>query len=122
MITTVPSFPQKLDTRLSVFLKNSSVSSEQKELCNKILTKDFMSSEESGTENVHGVTRHVLVLKPLPWRGAKAERFLHRLDAKASKNKSKQSKTQTLPRVIGSNSSRPKPIHMPEDFWGFTAN
>ncbi len=54
-------------------------------------------------------------------RGAKASRFLLKLDDKAKKKKSKQSMKQTLPRVIGENSTRPKPPLFADDFWGFGA-
>ncbi len=81
-----------------------------------------MSSEESGTENVEGATLHVHGCKAsIPWRGAKASRFLLKLDDKAKKKKSKQSMKQTLPRVIGENSTRPKPPLFADDFWGFGA-
>ena len=80
-----------------------------------------MSSESSGVEQLEdGSDRSVIIVKQLPWRGPKASRFLKRLDAKATHKKSKQSLQQTLPRVAGENSTRPKPNY-PDDFWGFTA-
>lgn len=76
-----------------------------------------MSSESSGVEQMEdGTDRPVIVVKPLQWRGAKATRFLKRLDAKAVHKKSRQSIQQTLPRVVGENSTRPKPA-LPDDLW-----
>ena len=81
-----------------------------------------MSSESSDVEHMDdGTERAVMVVKQLPWRGGKATRFMKCLDSKASSKKSKQSIQQTLPRVAGSSSTRPKPAHLPTDFWGFTA-
>ena len=69
-----------------------------------------MSSESSDVERMDdGTERAVMVVKQLPWRGGKATRFMKRLDSKATSKKSMQSVQQTLPRVIGSNSTRPKP-------------
>ena len=42
----------------------------------KIMTKDFMSSEESGEEELDdGEKRQVLLVKPLHWRALKVNRF-----------------------------------------------
>ncbi len=102
-------------------MKSQTISDEQKKLIEQILTKEFISSEESDTEEVDGQERHVIVVKPLPWRGQKASRVLNKLDSKSQKQKTKQSIVQTLPRVIGEPSSRPKPTSFADDFWGFTA-
>ena len=53
-------------------------------------------------------------------RGAKASRFLLKLDDKAKKKKSKQSiKHRVI--AFGENSTRPKPPLFADDFWGFGA-
>ena len=84
------------------------------------MTKDFISSEDSDEEeDTNGEQRQVIVVKPLQWRSPKVDRFFNRLDKKAQKKKSKQSKQQTLPRVIGSSSSRPKPSGYCDEFFGF---
>lgn len=101
-------------------MKSASIPEDQKAIAKEILTKEFMSSEHSDIEEMEdGATRSVLVIKPLPWRGDKANRYLKRLDSKANSKKSVQSKQQTLQRVIGSNSTRPKPSLFPDEFWGF---
>ena len=86
------------------------------------LVKEFMSSESSDEEEVEETgKRAVIVVKKLPWRGGKANRLMKRLDNRAKSKMSKQSLQQTLPRVIGPNSDRPKPVSFQDDFWGFTA-
>lgn len=90
----------------------------------QVLVKEFMSSESSAEEDLddESGSRAVIAVKPLPWRGAKATRMMKRLDGRAESKKSKQAKQQTLPRVIGLNSQRPKPVSFPDDFWGFALN
>ena len=49
-------------------------------------------------------------------------RFFKRLDRRAEKAKSKQSKQQTLPRFETEEpSGRPKPLEYSDDFFGFSA-
>ena len=85
--------------------------------------KEFMSSESSDEEvdESGNTVKSVIVIKPLTWRGAKVNRLIQRLDSRAKSNMSKQSLQQTRPRVIGPDSSRPKPVSFSDDFWGFTA-
>ena len=67
----------------------------------KLMTKDFMSSEESGEEELDdGEKRQVLLVKPLRWRALKVNRFFQKMDSKMAKYKTKQAKQQTLPRMI----------------------
>ena len=83
-----------------MLLKTNSLTDAQKDLWKKVVIKEFMSSEESGEEEIaNGEKRQVLKIKPLRWRAAKVDRFFKQLDHKASKVKSRQSKQQTLPRV-----------------------
>lgn len=81
--------------------------------------KDFISSEESGEETINGEERQVICIKVLPWRAPKVDRFFKALDHKAAKYKSRQSKQQTLPRVVGGRSKRVKPIGFADDFFDF---
>ena len=74
----------------------------------KIMSKEFMSSEESGEES--GQKQSVLLVKSSKWRAPKVDRFFKQIDKKATKIKSKQSKQQSLPRVVGSESTRSKPL------------
>ena len=100
-------------------MKSSSLTDAQRDAVNKIMLKEFMSSEESGEEVIDGERRPILLVKPLPWRAGKVNRIFKQLDHKACKNKSKQSKQQTLPRAVGSISTRPKPVGFSNDFWAF---
>lgn len=94
----------------------------QRDLWRKVVIKEFMSSEESGEEDLgNSEKRQVMLIKTLPWRAPKLDRFFKQLDHKGLKGKSKQSKQQTLPRVIGDRSTRPKPAGFADDFFGFTA-
>lgn len=103
-----------------MLLKCTSIPDTQQQLWQKVLTKDFISSEESG---VDGEDQHqVLVIRPLEWRSSKVDRFFNRLDRKMTKNKTKQSKQQTLPRVTGEKSLRPKPSGFADDFFGFQSD
>lgn len=115
-------FFQKLELRKSALFKTNALTEAQRETWKKVVTKDFMSSEESGEENVGDGARQVIFIKVLPWRAPKVNRFFKTLDHKASKNKSRQSRQQTLPRVVGRYSNRSKPIGFADDFFGFTAN
>ena len=110
---------QKLESRKAVLLKSSSLISEQRNLWKKVLIKEFMSSEESAEEDFDGPA---LAVKPLLWRAPKVDRFFKRLDQRSEKGKTKHSKQQTLPCVVGSQSSRVKPLNLPDDFFGFDAS
>lgn len=93
---------------------------ERKVRWRKVLTKEFMSSEESGTETLEdGSERNVLYIRPLPWRSAQVTSGLHRLDEKVKKRKTKHASQQTLTRKIGDISGRAKPDGFPNQFWGF---
>ena len=97
----------------------ASVSDAQRDALLKIMTKDFMSSEESGEEIVDGEKRAVIQVKPLLWRATHLHRILKQLDRRTEKRKSKQSRQQTLPRVVGSVTTRRRPTGFADDFFGF---
>ena len=100
-------------------LKTSTLPDAQREAIMKLMIRDFMSSEESGEEMVDGERRAVIKVKPQPWRASRVDRMFKQLDSKGEKRKSKQSKQQTLPRVVGCRSSQPQPIGFPPDFFSF---
>ena len=59
---------QKLESRKAVLLKTSSLKDAQQDLWKKVVVKEFISSEESGEEDLeNGGKRQVLLVKPLPW-------------------------------------------------------
>ena len=87
-------------------LKTTSLTDAQRDLWKKVLIKEFMSSEESGEEDIgNGERQQVIRIKPLHWRAPKVNRFIKQLDHNACKVKSRQSKQQILPRVTGSYST-----------------
>ena len=99
-------------------VKSKTLSESQKELWLKVLTKDFMSSEESGEEDIgNDTTRRVLFIKQLKWRSSGVNRFFNKLDQKLDKAKSEHAKQQTLPRVLGHFSCRSKPLCFGENFF-----
>ena len=56
----------------------------------------------SGEDCTDGeVAKPVLLVKSLPWRAKKLGRIFKQLDKKAARNKSKHSRQQTLPRILG---------------------
>lgn len=77
----------------------------EKEAWRKVLTMDFMSSDESCIEEGH----EVLVSKPLPWQSECFTHFKQALDEAALEQKSPLAKRQMKPRRRGMPSSRPKP-------------
>ena len=97
----------------------ASVSDAQRDALLKIMNKDFMSSEESGEEILDGERKSVIQVRPLPWRASHLQRILKQLDRKMDRRKSKQSRQQTLPRVVGSVSTRSRPFGFADDFFGF---
>ena len=59
-----------------MFLKTSTLTDAQKDLWQKVVIKEFMSSEESGNEIIgDGEQRQVIKIKTLPWRAPKVDRF-----------------------------------------------
>ncbi len=96
-------------------MAKSNVEVQVKERLQEVLIKEFISSEESALETVDNI------VKPLPWRGPKAQRLMNRLDEKYSRNQTKQSAIQTIPHVLGESSIRLKPS-FPDDFRGFVAH
>ena len=94
---------QKLAERMKAVEKAQFRIDEEKGKWNKVLSLDFMSSEESGYEEEEEVLIHHLI----PWISSTVKSFKRKL---ASLNgKSPQSKRQKKPRVDGPMSTRSKP-------------
>lgn len=110
---TFVSSTQKLRHRRSVCLASTSLSQEEKEKTLKILTLDFISSEETGTESGSGsenTTRDkVFFTRPLPWRSPAANNTMDSLDRKILRRRSERAKEMCRTRRIGQSSSRPTP-------------
>ena len=77
----------------------------EKEAWKKIMVVDFMSSDESCTEE----DQEVLMSKPLPWLSEKVAHFKQALDETARRHKSPLARRQMKPRRKGLPSTRSKP-------------
>lgn len=71
---------QKFQDRMKMFEVGSFKGNGEKESWKKILTMDFMSSDESSVED----GQEVLVSKPLPWQSQKVTLFKQALDEAAN--------------------------------------
>lgn len=108
-----------MQTRLSVFRKLSfSEKDRQKWEQSQVLTIHFMSSEESEVEDDH---EEVLIVKELPWRSQKVNRFFKNLDDKEQEHKTPQARRQAKKRVRDRDviSSRPVPSLADVPCWVF---
>ena len=80
----------------------------------------FISSEESA-EDENDENRPALYVKALPWRANQVSKVFKLLDDSAEKSKSKRARMQTLTRLTGDDSKRPKPVlDFGSKFWGFS--
>lgn len=90
---------------------------EEKQSWKTIMTVDFMSSDESCTEE----DQDVLLTKPLLWQSERVAYFKETLDEAALKQKSPLARRQMKPRRKGMPSFRPKASgEFPA--WVFTEN
>lgn len=105
--------------RKAALERTNALTNEQKIKWREVLIGSFISSEESGEENINGTTQQCLYIKALPWRDSKVTKFMKAMDEKCKKKQSVRAKRQMLPRVPGGISSRSKPIELSPDFWGF---
>ena len=97
-------FKQKFQERRAASEKGIFHDQRQKEW-RKVISLDFMSSDESGCNE----DNEVIISHPLPWLSPRVIHFKSKLDEAALKEKSPQSKRQMKTRVEGSPSTRPKP-------------
>ena len=113
---------QKLEARKSALERTSALTNEQKERWRQVLVTNFISSEESGEEEIDGDVQQYLYVKLLPWRDRKVNKFMKSMDDKIKKKQSLRARRQTLPRLYRGVSTRPKTTDVfAENFWGFTA-
>lgn len=84
-------------------MKSKKLTSETKEKWLKIVTNDFMSSEESADDDS-------VVIRPLSWRAPCVDHMFQKIDEFNMSKKSGQSKRQTKSRKKGFLSERPKPV------------
>ena len=80
------------------------------------MTADFMSSEESGEEDV-------MIIKPLQWRSERVDKFFRQLDEKSNACKTAQAKRQRKARVTSVELSvRPQSAADSFPAWSFLEN
>ena len=91
--------------------KRRSYSEEDKIKWGKVLTTEFISSDESGTED----GKAVIFVKTLPWRSQKVTKFFSKLDENHCLKKSEQATRQTKERIRKEDiiSERPAPANVP---------
>ena len=109
-------YVQKLNEHQIIFRKRV-YQEEDREKLAKVLQYDMMSSEESGDESQG--QKDCIVVKTLPWRSSRVNKFMESLDERMKDEKSNQSLRQMKKRIIAVEpSSRPKPGgHFPS--WAF---
>ena len=89
--------PQKLQSQKATLMRTLVLKEAQKNLWKKVLTKERISSDESGREIDGGEAWPLIYIEVLPWSTPKLGLFFRALAQKNSKtNKSCQSKQQTL--------------------------
>jgi len=92
--------------RQGALRKKASYTDEEMKKVEKILTVDFMSSEEE----VESEGEELFLIKKLPWRSQEADSYMRQLDSKARQLETPRGKRQRLKRVRGGeDSSRPLP-------------
>lgn len=102
---------QKRKERAAAVTKNSRLTEEQKKKWLSVITNDFMSSEESGSEDNN-------VVHPLVWRSKYVSTMFEKIDAYIEHKKSPQARRQMKKRITGCDSVRLEPLQGPE--WAIT--
>ena len=102
-------------------MERASIDEAKKARWREVLVPDFMSSEDSGVEQLEDErSRTVFYIKPLPWRHPQVTKFFHQLDERTEKQKSRRSTDKMLPRSTSREISlRIKPHNFPSNFWGY---
>ena len=96
---------QKFQERKSAFEKGVFKDEQDKEKWAKVLSMEYMSSDESGEDE----GKEVIIAHSLPWLSPNVQLFKKRLDEASFKEKSPQAKRMIKDRRVGNNSLRPKP-------------
>ena len=89
----------------------TSWSVQDRDKIRKVLTMDYMSSEDEGEEDGNDF----FVVRHLPWESERLASIKKVLDTKWERSRSKRSRRQSLPRVVGNPSNRPIPANVSED-------
>lgn len=116
-------FLQKKANRLATLMKSTSIPEAKKQDLLRFMTPEYMSSEESMSEDEptsepNGETdsdddiprrKKVLVCRPLPWRSQMLNEAIKMLDRKASRKRAGRSVTMMMERRTGAPSLRLEP-------------
>ena len=96
------------------FRKSAKLTEEQKAKWLKVITNDFMSSEESNSDD------DSVVVHPLKWRSETVNRMFDKMSRHMNEKKTSQAKRQMKPRTIGEPSKRQAP-YTSDDYpkWAF---
>ena len=87
--------------------QNTKLTEDQKKKWLAVITNDFMSSEESGSDDEN-------IVHPLAWRSEYVNTMFGKIDAYVERKKSPQARRQMKKRISGAASSHPAPLECPE--------
>ena len=107
-------------------MKSTSISEERKQHLARFMTAQYMSSEESMSEeeplpelntqegnlssdDEEPPRKKILVCRPLPWRSQELNNVIQLLERKASRKRGARSASMVIERRIGAPSRRPAP-------------
>eukprot|EP00731_Ephydatia_muelleri_P003695 Em0001g3695a len=108
----------KAHSRMNACTTSTAITAEEKNEATKILTVDFMSSEETGQETAGSDNERVppatiFKLRPLPWRSDRANSIIASMDRKAQRRSSDRAKEMCRKRYNGDPSTRQPPPSAP---------
>eukprot|EP00731_Ephydatia_muelleri_P014539 Em0008g259a len=105
-------------SRMNACTTSTAITAEEKNEATKILTVNFMSSEETGQETAGSDNERVppatiFKLRPLPWRSDRANSIIASMDRKAQRRSSDRAKEMCRKRYNGDPSTRQPPPSAP---------
>ena len=98
---------------------STAITAEEKSEAMKILTVDYMSSEETGQESAGSEDERqalpviVFIIRPLPWRSDRANSIIASMDRKAQRKSSNRAREMCRKRYNGAPSTRQLPSSAP---------
>ena len=96
-------YSSERNERESAIKKNGKLTEEQRVKWLKVVSNEYMSSEESGEDDT-------LLVHPIPWRSQYVDQMFKKIDAFCTNKRSPQARRQMKQRSVGSPSSRQCPI------------
>ena len=103
---------------MNACITSTAITAEEKNEAMKILTVDFMSSEETGQESAESDNERappvtIFKIHPLPWRSDRANSIMTTMDRKAKRRSSDRAKEMCRKRCNGDPSTRQPPSSAP---------